>query len=222
MKAKSTTWIAFILVVLSATNCTIEKRLFQPGYSIEWKKKTQRNSVETENQTSYNEEPDTTTIICSSNSLSSKPDHIPTSELTQSISEPLVSIVNLDTQTPYKLEKQESDTLTPQKKAIDLRETEDKKELELFGVMSFGLYFCSVIFAILAVFVFNLPVYLFAVAGFMILLSLIFGIISVDKYRRDKSKYYRNFFGYFGLIASVVTISLVIGFLILASELGSF
>lgn len=224
MKIKSASWILFILAALSATSCTIEKRLFQPGYSIEWKKKIpQKNDAKTEDQVSYNRietHPDTTDS--SSSSLSSlKPDPIQTSKLVKSISESLVSIRNPDTLISDQAETRKAIRSTPQKKTIDLIESEDKKELELFGVMSFGLYLCSIALALLAVFVFNLSAFLFGIAGFMILLSLIFGIISVDRYKRNRSNYYRNFFGYFGLIASVITISLVIGLLILTSELGS-
>jgi len=224
MKLKSASWILFILTALSVTSCTIEKRLFQPGYRIEWKKKIpQKDEAKTEDQVSYNSietHPDTTGS--SSSSLSSlKPDPIPTPQLSKSISEPFVLIENPDTLISYQTETRKVIPSTPQKKAIDLKETEDKKEFELFGVMSFGLYFCSIALALLAVFVFNLPAFLFGIAGFMILLSLIFGIISVDRYKRNRSNYYRNFFGYFGLIASVITISLVIGLLILTSELGS-
>jgi hypothetical protein len=227
MKTKSTIWIVFTFTILLTTNCTIEKRLFQPGYSIEWKKKIpQRDEAKTANHLSDNKieadsiiiNPSSTTISFNNEKL--KPEPISIFALHESAVEQTASIENFPALKSDQKEKPEMVSDTPQKKEIELVET--KKELELFGVMSFGLYFCSVTFAILAVFVFNLSAYLFVVAGFMILLSIIFGIISVDKYRRNKSKYYRNFFGYFGLIASVVTISLVIGFLILASELGSF
>lgn len=225
MKIQSTTWILFILTSLLATNCTIEKRLFQPGYSIEWKKKIpQRDADEIANRVSNKGNTPNSIIGDSSSSnliLASanfNQETLPTDKLPENIAE---STEQLDTIISNPIAHSDVVSAPAPKKAIYRGETEDKKELELFGVMSFGLYFCSVIFTILAVFVFNLPVYLFALAGFMMLLSLIFGIISVDKSRRNKSKYYRNFFGYFGLIASVVTISLVIGFLILAFELGS-
>jgi hypothetical protein len=229
MKAKSATWIAFILAVLSVTNCTIEKRLFQPGYSIEWKKKVpQKDATETTNRVSDSKKAFNSIITDSSSiELFLAPENLrqeilPSGKLSKSVTEFPASTEIYDTITSDKVENAEVVSVPHQKKAVDLRETEDKKELELFGVMSFGLYICSLAFAILALVVFNLPVYLFGIAGFMILLSLIFGIISVDKSRRDKSRYYRNFFGYFGLIASVVTISVVIGILILTSELGSF
>ena len=229
MKTKSTAWIIFILTSLLTTNCTIEKRLFQPGYNIQWKKKIpQRDAAENVNRVSDSR--NTSNSIISDSSLSDlilapknfNPETLTTDKLPESIVESTKSIEQLDTIFSNQVTHTKIATAPAQKKAVDLVETEEKKELELFGVMSFGLYFCSLIFAILAVFVFNLPAYLFVIAGFMILLSLIFGIISVDRYRRNKSKYYRNFFGYFGLIASVVTISLVIGFLILTSELGGF
>lgn len=225
MKTQSTTWILFILTSLLVTNCTIEKRLFQRGYSIEWKKKIpQRDADEIANRVSNSGNTSNSIIGDSSSSNLSlasanfNQETLPTDKLPENMTE---SSEQPDTIISNPIVHSEVVSVPAPKKAINQGETEDKKELELFGVMSFGLYFCSITFAILAAFVFNVPVYLFALAGFMILLSLIFGIISVDKSRRNKSKYYRNFFGYFGLIASVVTISLVIGFLILASELGS-
>ncbi len=228
---KITSIILIIATTLTITGCTVEKRLFQPGYSIEWKKKIPQKGVNeiTSTFSESKEDVDSITRKSSSNSLLLDRENqslslhgkqnIPTEDSTKSISK-----VPVETQKHIISngnENHEIDSNPSQKKAIDIPESEDKKELEIFGTMSFGLYFCSLALAITALTFMN-PGYILIVAGFMIILSLIFGIISVDRYRRDKSKYYRNFFGYFGLIASIVTISLVIGLAILASGLGSF
>lgn len=227
---KTTSIILIILTTLTITGCTIEKRLFQPGYSIEWKKRIhQKDANEITNTFSDSKEgADSIAHPSSSNyvildgenqSQQTEKKHIPVPELTKSTSK--VPNEKQESLISEKNENHEIASVPYQGKAIDITEAENKKELEIFGTMSFGLYFCSLILAITSLTFMN-PGYMLFVAGFMIILSLIFGIISVDRYRRDKSRYYRNFFGYFGLIASLVTISLVAFFLILASGLDTF
>ena len=97
----------------------------------------------------------------------------------------------------------------------------DATEVELFGVMSFGMYFAAIVFTLMGIIAFNSG-YVVILAAFLLLLSLVFGIISVIRYRRNKERYRRNFFGYFGLIASMITITLG-GFIVLLAFLaGSF
>ncbi len=227
---KSTSIIFIIVTMLAIAGCTIEKRLFQPGYSIEWKKKIpQKDANETASKFSDSKENADSIAHTSSSNYAllekNKPlplsgeENSPVPELTKNNSE-----VPTKTQEPiisYRNESHEIDPVLSQKKAIDIIEAEDKKEFELFGIMSFGLYFSSLALAIAGIVLLTSP-YFFVAAGFMILLSLIFGIISVDKYRRDKAKYRRNFFGYFGMIASLATITFVLGLVAFAWGLDSF
>lgn len=228
MKIKSATRASLAILILLAASCTIEKRLFQPGYSIEWKKRIpKKDANETISKFSASKEnADSVAHTSSSNHILSDRETqlqqtgeklIPAPELTKSIPQPPAE--KQESLISDRNENHEIDPVFSQKKAIDILENEDKKELEIFGTMSFGLYLCSLILAITSLTFMN-PGYLLIIAGFMIILSLIFGIISVDRYRRDKSKYYRNFFGYFGLIASLVTIMLVMIFLTLLAGLS--
>ncbi|WP_343637076.1 hypothetical protein [Fluviicola sp.] len=219
--------LLLVFTSLFVAKCTIEKRLFQPGYSIEWKKKIpQKEKDETEIPVSANRhEPDlanhpVTTDPVAENEIPVNT-HLPETQPQQLVAEPITSSEKQPTIRTDQPGTSETEASTPKEQEKDDWETENKPEFELFGVMSFGLYFCSLALAIIGIVLLSSP-YFFVVAGFMILLSLIFGIISVDKYRRDRSKYRRNSFGYFGLIASAATISFVALLVLLAWGLGSF
>lgn len=229
MKTKLIAIILSTCLCTLLTNCTIEKRVFQKGYHIEWKKKkaSQKEAEEptvgmTENLQQADlvvETPFEINMVPETEKTNSE--QFPEPELPESIAEPIAASekpVSIHSMEP---ENHETTSSVHPKSATETWETEERKVFELFGVMSFGLYFSSLTLAILGIVLATSP-YFFVAAGFMILLSLIFGIISVDKYRRDKSAYRLNFFGYFGMIASLATITFVIGLLLLAWGLGSF
>lgn len=228
MKTK-TILISFVSAILLISGCTIEKRLFQTGYYIEWKKKkvSEKDAEETADRiTKIQRQADLVAETPFESNLvpeteKTNPERVPEPELRESMAEPIIPSEN--PVSIYSMEPQNHEITSPvhQKSVKGTWETEERKVFELFGVMSFGLYFSSLTLAILGIVLATSP-YFFVAAGFMILLALIFGIISVDKYRRDKSAYRLNFFGYFGMIASLATITFVIGLLLLAWGLGSF
>ncbi|WP_294671766.1 hypothetical protein [uncultured Fluviicola sp.] len=228
MKTKLIAIILGTCVCTFLTNCTIEKRVFQKGYHIEWKKKVSEKEAEetadritksqqqaglvAETPFESNVTPETEKPL---------PEPVTEPELPESMAEPITLSENPVSIHSMESENHEITSSVHQKSVKGAWETEERKVFELFGVMSFGLYFSSLTLAILGIVLLTSP-YFFVAAGFMILLALIFGIISVDKYRRDKSAYRLNFFGYFGMIASLATITFVIGLLLLAWGLGSF
>lgn len=227
MKTKLIAVIHSIFVCTLLTNCTIEKRLFQPGYSIEWKKKIpKKDEAENSNRISeWEQETDPPSHAALENKLVPETEESYTERITEpEFRESILKPTPVKTHVILSTVKPENPKIIspPHQKTVNNSwEAEERKEFELFGVMSFGLYFSSLTLAILGIVLLTSP-YFFVAAGFMILLALIFGIISVDKYRRDKSKYRRNFFGYFGMIASLATITFTIGLLLLALGLGSF
>jgi hypothetical protein len=228
MKTK-TILIGIASTMLLISGCTIEKRLFQPGYNIEWKKKkvSEKEAVESTIRMTESEQPteliEETTFESNVMPETEKlnPEHVTEPKLPENMDEPITPSKTLTTIVPVETENRKTTSSVHQKSIKGTWETEERKVFELFGVMSFGLYFSSLTLAIVGIVLLTSP-YFFVAAGFMILLALIFGIISVDKYRRDKSGYRRNFFGYFGMIASMATITFVIGLLLLAWGLGSF
>lgn len=224
MKTKSTRMIC-LLALLLIQSCTIQKRLFQPGYSIEWKKKApQKNTGDITDRLSNFQKADTATQTSfpeartNLEGLKQDPISIATDSSKASPGpETQAAVVS-----PAKAsEKPVAGSGAETPKPTDIIEPEAPKELELFGTMSFGLYICGLTLAIVGIITLSSPFYAVA-AAFMILLSLVFGIISVSIYRKDRSRYYRNFFGYFGLIASAATLTFTIALLLVAFGLGSF
>lgn len=228
MKTK-TILISLASAILLISGCTIEKRLFQTGYYIEWKKKKvcEKDAEETADQiTKSQQQADLVVETPFESNVTPEteephPEPVTEPELLESMAEPIIPSENPVSIHSMEPENHEITSSIHQKSVKGAWETEERKVFELFGVMSFGLYFSSLALAILGIVLLTSP-YFFVAAGFMILLALIFGIISVDKYRRNKSAYRRNFFGYFGMIASLATITFVIGLLLLAWGLGSF
>lgn len=228
MKTK-TILIGIVYAILLISGCTVEKRLFQPGYNIEWKKKkvSEKDAVESTIHMTKSQQP---TELLVETTLESNvmpetekpnPEHITEPELPESMAKPITPSKTPATVVPVENKHHKTTSPVHPKSVKEAWETEERKEFELFGVMSFGLYFCSLAMAVVSIFALNaLPT--IVIACFMILLSFIFGIISVKEYRRNRSRYRRNFFGYFGLIASAVTIFWA-GFLLLfAWGLDSF
>jgi hypothetical protein len=228
MKTKLIAIIVGTCVCTLLTDCTIEKRIFQKGYHLEWKKKAPKKDetgavnliTENHQETALAAEtPAESNLVLKSEKPN--PELAPAPEFRAPITEP--AILTKKTASIHSREPEKRKITAPAHPtaANDVWEVEERKEFELFGIMSFGLYFSSMALAIAGIILLTSP-YFFVAAGFLILLALIFGIISVDKYRRDKSKYHRNFFGYFGMIASLATITFVLALVVLAWGLGSF
>lgn len=242
MRAKliSITTCAFVILLL--THCTIEKRVFQKGYHIEWKKKHSSESARNEpekfstastNSVSHSDKQaqekeivrnhiqEKDSVIFNKQASETKP----VSAITNVTSEPIVSYSKTNASDPVTIitesPTEQAETTPPDQKDDDLRPETEKKVFEPVGFVSFGFYFLAIILGLFAIPALNaLPFLVFS--GLLFILSLVFGIISVVRYRRNKELYHRNFFGYFGLIASMVTITLA-GLLILVAVLaGSF
>lgn len=229
MKAKSIYYFVLIPGIILLTNCTIEKRVFQKGYHIEWKKKKTKNTpsetsvslIESSPKQAQPEEraasfPEKDSLSSIEKTAPEKP------ETTQS------PVINKNNSTSSTEQLPEPERIEPNQ-IIYKKKTpgqtymneNDATEVELFGVMSFGMYFAAIVFTLMGIIAFNSG-YVVILAAFLLLLSLVFGIISVIRYRRNKERYRRNFFGYFGLIASMITITLG-GFIVLLAFLaGSF
>lgn len=229
MKIKSTIPISLLIFILLAASCTIEKRLFQPGYNIEWKKKkvSEKDAVETAIRMTKSPQPveliEKTPFESNVIPETEKrnPEHVTEPKLPESVDEPITPSKTLAAVGPVETKNRKTTTSVRQNSVKGALETEERKVFELFGVMSFGLYFCSLAMAVVSIFALNaLPT--IVIACFMILLSFIFGIISVKRYRRNRFSYRRNFFGYFGLIASAVTIFWTAFLLLFAWGLDSF
>lgn len=220
-----TTALLFTLIGIFLSHCTIEKRIFQPGYSIEWKKKIPEKTPEESANLipGSKKEPDSIGIN-SGSSIKTRMEEPSVSEKIPSGEEAETIARSPDyTKTDYSTATPNTEPETPasanQKKQPDIIEEGEEKEFELFGIMSFGIYFCSLILAVLAL-VFS-EIFLIAAVIFL-LLSFVFGLISVLIYRRNRDKYYRNGFGYFGLFASITTITLGLFFIILLFNFNPF
>lgn len=239
MRAKliSITTCAFVILLL--THCTIEKRVFQKGYYIEWKKKnssentrseTTRLSADSDIPDIHAEKPVQEEAV--RNQIQEKDAVIfnkqasgetPVSTITNATSEPAVSSYKTNASDPVTIISEsptpQAETTPSDQKDDDLRPETKAKVFEPVGIGSFGLYFIAVILGLCAIPALN-PVPFLVVSGLLLILSLILGIISVVRSRRNKDLYYRNFFGFFGLIASGST--LIIGlFLLVFIILGS-
>lgn len=212
------------LIFTLLTNCTIEKRVFQKGYYIEWKKRAS-------NETTQNE-PDKSTIASdkpsekriqeeiTGNPVSEKgfvisneqkSEATPVSVITNTTDESTVSSRKINSSDPVTITNDsptdQAKTTPPDQKDDDPRLETEPKVFEPVGFVSFGFYFLAVMLGLFAIPALNaLPFLVFS--GVLLILSLTFGIISVIRYRRNRERYHRNFFGYFGLIASMITITL--------------
>ncbi|WP_300664531.1 hypothetical protein [Fluviicola sp.] len=229
MKAKSIYYFVLIPGIILLTNCTIEKRVFQKGYHLEWKKKTPK-SIPSETSVSLIESSPEQAQTKEKATMFSENDSLLPVEKTviekpEGNESPATSKSNSVTSTeklpePERIEQDPSDHQKKTPNQTDMDES-DAKEVELFGVMSFSMYFASIVFTLMGILAFNSG-YVVIAAAFLLVLALVFGIISVIRYRRNKERYRRNFFGYFGLIASMVTITLGGLFVLLAFLAGSF
>lgn len=238
MKAKliSITTCPFLMVLL--TNCTIEKRVFQKGYHIEWKKKSSNETArsETTKLTSVSDtRPEKQEQEESSNNQISEKDSVIfnkkesetklVSVVTTPTNEPAASSPKTDSSDPLTIANEspteQAETTPPDQKDDDIRPETNVKIIEPVGIVSFGLYFIAVMLGLFAIPALNALPFL-VLSGVLLILSLVLGIISVIRYRRNREQYRRNFFGYFGLIASMITITLGGLMILLAFLAGSF
>jgi|GEM_PF-2758600 len=225
MKLKSASWILFILTALSVTSCTIEKRLFQPGYRVEWKKKIpEKTSDESASLIPESKKAADSIVINSGSSIETQLAEPSISEKISSGEEAETTVgypdyTKTDCSTAIPNTEPETPAYVDQKKQPDITEDGEEKEFELFGIMSFGIYFGSLILAVLSLIFSEIVIIIPAII--FLLLSLIFGIISVRNYHRNPEKYYRNGFGYFGLYASLATITIALLIIILIQGLLS-
>lgn len=241
MKAKLISITTYVFVILLLTHCTIEKRVFQKGYHIEWKKKNASESARNEpekfstastNSVSHSDKQAQEEVV--RNHIQEKDSVIfnkqasgekPVSTITNATSEPVVSYSKTNASDPVTIitesSTEQAETTPPDQKDDDLRLETEKKVFEPVGFVSFGFYFLAIILGLFAIPALNaLPFLVFS--GLLFILSLVLGIISVVRYRRNKERYRRNFFGYFGLIASMITITLGGLFVLVAFLAGSF
>lgn len=213
-----TTILLFTLIGIFLSHCTIEKRIFQPGYSIEWKKKIpEKTSEESASLIPESKRAADSIVINSGSRIETQIAEPSISEKISSGEEAETTVGYPDyTKTDYSTAIPNTEPETPayvdQKKQPDIIEEGEEKEFELFGIMSFGIYFGSLILAVLSL-IFSEIIIIPAII--FLLLSLIFGIISVRNYHRNPEKYYRNGFGYFGLFASLATITIALFIIIL-------
>lgn len=232
MKQKISLFIFITFTLLLVPGCTIEKRLFQPGYNIEWKKKVQSDKPSNEchslsqvsNIPSEKQVPEEITI--QSQKAENNPPTPEKNELEASFyplvkpeSKPVIS-ANQASSTELasvKVAAQKKEHISAEQSNDDDEPQIIPKKFEPLGIASFTIYFFGLALALLAIIATN-PVVFISFAALLFLLSLTLGIVSVVKSHRNKALYRRNFFGYFGLIASAS--SLVIGlFLLLVTAL---
>lgn len=224
MKTKLIAIILGTCVCAILTNCTIEKRVFQKGYHIEWKKKASPGRTSEEITTLQNasddyfekqkqEEQPTAEEHTAINSTAPENTEIgtisfyteiPTSGQ-QKMSESEIklsgSVSESQTKKPDSAVQKDEDvqSLTPRK-------------FEPVGIASFVFYFLGLGLGLCAIAATN-PVAVLGFTALLLLLALILGIVSVVRFHRNRELYEWNHFGYFGLIASAGT--LVLGIFIL-------
>jgi VIT1/CCC1 family predicted Fe2+/Mn2+ transporter len=212
MIARKTT-IPFLFLLLLLTNCTIEKRVFQPGYSIEWKHRiASKNHDEVPDAVAVKTEETHSSLSDSSdNQPVSMPETNPSFEMTgmtEKTGDSLkrtgeLSFVPIQTETSEPaINSNRAELKNPSERLVS-------RQMEPFGIFSFGFYLLTVALTVIGFVLINSGgEFVLIAAAFLLFLSLIFGIFSVDRYRQNKEKYYVNALGYIGLIASIVTICL--------------
>ena len=228
MKAKLIAVILGTCVFTLFTNCTIEKRVFQKGYHIEWKKKS----------SSDNHSEKITGIQNASDDHLQKQDReealladehkeirLPTPENpgvettfpagSKPVDEPTASAQKV------KLSKLDSETHQSEKSSSDQKEEDTDTQItprkfEPVGIASFVFYFLGLGLGLCAIAATN-PIAVLGFTAILLLTALILGIVSVVKFHRNRELYEQNFFGYFGLFASIGTLILGIFLLLIAA-----
>jgi lysylphosphatidylglycerol synthetase-like protein (DUF2156 family) len=220
--------IAFISVL--ASNCTIEKRVFQKGYHIEWNKKVQQSKTSDEitktlvstdhSETElpeevliHDENPENTSLITKQN----EPEAVTFYTNTKSVDEPVKTSHAINS---YQLASREKEIPNDQTTLKDRQDNTDEnpntpRKSEPVGIASFVFYLLGVGLGLGAIFAMN-PIVFLGFTAFLLLTALILGIVSVVRFHRNRDLYQQNFFGYFGLIASASSLVLTIFILIIA------
>lgn len=222
MKTKLIAIILGTCVCALFTNCTIEKRIFQKGYHIEWKKKTQSDKIsaemttlqhtsdnysETEEKPTAEEHPAPNSTATENTETGTRPFYTETNLSDQpKIAEPEMNLPGSVSESQIK----KTDLLTQNDEDVQSQITPGK--FEPVGIASFVFYFLGLGLGLCAIAATN-PVAILGFTALLLILALILGIVSVVRFRRNRELYERNLFGYFGLIASAGT--LVLGIFIL-------
>lgn len=224
----TTKLIAIILgtcVCTLLTNCTIEKRVFQKGYHIEWKKKADSDKVSEEITGLHNssdhyserqkrEEKPTFEEHTAINSL------IPENTEAERIcfySETKISDQSKAASSKMKLPESVSELRSTKPTLVNQKDEDAQTQItprkfEPTGIASFVFYFLGLGLGLCAIVATN-PIAVLGFTALLLLTALILGIISAVRFRRNRELYEGNFFGYFGLFASAGT--LVLGIFIL-------
>lgn len=229
MKAKLNAIIICTCAITLLANCTIEKRVFQKGYHIEWRKKALSENTSAEpdklqaasddlSQKQMQEEQ----AIPDQNSESNSPVHennesetLPFHTSTKPADETTASSNKINPPGSVSAERESADYgKKTDQKDDEVQPQKEPRKFEPIGIASFVIYFLAVVLGLFAITAAN-PVVILSYTAVLLILALILGIVSVVKYRKNRDLYERNFFGYFGLIASGSTIILGIFLLIL-------
>lgn len=208
--------LCFFILILSILNsCTIEKRLFRPGYSIEWKgKRIEPNKAN--HQENYNEESTESSILKEVN---------PEIELVKIDSlakdEIIVNSKLIKPQTNNKTQRTFTSVLTKSSTTKYIK-NEVNREDEPFKNKPFapesGL--ASLIFSVISIigwflFVSNATFFTFAVVIGFGLLGIILGAIAIKDHKRNPDKYLRKWPSYLGFWLSFTSTLLFIGLFVL-------
>ncbi|MFN6076140.1 MAG: hypothetical protein ACK46Y_11280 [Fluviicola sp.] len=205
----------FILIICFSNSCTIQKRLFSPGYSIEWKgKKTQPNK--TIHSVYYKDESTESSILKEVN---------PEIELVKIDSlakdEIIVNSKFIKPQTNNKTHRTFTSVLTKSSTTKHIK-NEVNREDEPFKNKPFapesGL--ASLIFSVISIigwflFVSNATFFTFAVVIGFGLLGIILGAVAIKDHKRNPDKYLRKWPSYLGFWLSFTSTLLFIGVFVL-------
>lgn len=219
MKAKLIPILVCTCILALLTNCTVEKRLFQKGYHIEWKKKPLHHQVPDEPGNpplSPDEKPGNETTEKQSipdqhtgNKFIPIEENIPEtsafSPVEKTGTEPGLTTQKIDSPGSISLKTETVSTLPDPNTDDDPAPQTEQKLYEPVGIVSFSFYFLGFGVGLLA-FVAANPVAVLGFTALIVLVSLILGIISVVRFHKHKDRFRGNFFGYFGLFASAATL----------------
>jgi hypothetical protein len=225
MKAKLIAIMLGTCVCTLLTDCTIEKRIFQKGYHIEWKKKASsgrtseevsmlQNVSDDHSEKQKQEEKPTVEEYAALNSTAPENTEIGTISFyteTPPTDQPKVSEPGMKLSGSVPESQTKKPDLAAQKDE-DVQSQLTPRKFEPVGIASFVFYFLGLGLGLCAIVATN-PVAVLGFTALLLLLALILGIVSVVRFRRNRELYEWNLFGYFGLIASAGT--LVLGIFIL-------
>ncbi|MNK24788.1 hypothetical protein D3C87_431020 [compost metagenome] len=218
MKTKLIPLLIGVCTMMMLTNCTIEKRLFQKGYHVEWKKKAPHDQASGESnklpapsddlakkapEKASVPNPDTESPLAIAEKT--EPATSPSSTATQPADKVPTSGQKADSKESISIKNETASTPPNQKDEEDPEPQTKPKTFEPVGISSFSLYFIGLTLGIVGILAAN-PVGLMGISALLLLSALVLGIVSVVRSHRHKEWYKPNFFGYFGMIASASTL----------------